>query len=254
MVVAFFRAAPVEAAWPVENAKSSFVRKIASRWHGLWHGVEAAAENVRLRRDVAALEMVRHDNERLAADNDRMRRDLRFAAREPGMWEAAEVLSSGGGAATARNTIRIAKGSFDGVEAGAAVAVPSGLVGRVVSVTPHTADVLLVTDPTLQVSCRVSGSRPAVYGIANGESDSSLALKHVRAGSKIDAGAMLETSGMGGVFPDGITVGFFEGFSAPNGARGGNGAADGAALELEGRLRTAVDMSLLEDVFIRMIK
>ena len=61
----FFRGAAVEAAYPVEKAKQSFSRKVWTRISGLWHGAEARAENVRLRREVAQLAMSLADAERV---------------------------------------------------------------------------------------------------------------------------------------------------------------------------------------------
>ena len=63
-----FRGVGVEAAYPFEKARMSFGRKVWTRVSGLWRGAESRAENVRLRREVASLAMVRSDCERLAAE------------------------------------------------------------------------------------------------------------------------------------------------------------------------------------------
>lgn len=245
LVVALFRAAPVELAYPAEHAKVSWARKVAVRWHGLWHGVEAAAENVRLKQELDAMAMERIAVEAIVKENARMRKALNFVEREPGRWEAAEVLSSGGGAAVARKTIRIGKGSLAGIREGAVVAVPAGLVGQVVAVTPHTADVLLVTDPSLQVSCAVEGERP-IHGILSGGSDDLLIVRHLKAGVDIAPRSRVLTSGLGGVFPAGIEVGTF---IAEGNGRDAEGR-DAVVLEREGKVRPAVDFSMLEDVFV----
>lgn len=246
LLVALFRAAPVELAYPVERAKVSWARKVASRWHGLWRGVAASAENVRLRREVAALAMVRADAEELAAENARLRRALNFIEREPGGWECAAILSEGGGAAGAKRTVRVDKGTLAGIRKGAVVAVPAGLVGQVVSVTPHTAEVLLVTDPSLQVACVIEGEE-RLKGILSGGSDELLLLRHLRAGAAIAPQSQVLTSGLGGVFPAGLRVGTF--MTEGNGREAEGPNAGG--LEREGKVQPAVDFALLEDVFIR---
>lgn len=245
LVVAFFRAVPIELAYPVERAKVSWARKVAARWHGLWHGVDAAVENGRLKREIGALALERSEVESLLAENARLRRALNFAEREPGRWEVAEVLSTGGGAANAGKTVRIGKGSFAGIRKGAVVAVPAGLVGQVVSVTPHTAEVLLVTDPSLQVACTVVAERP-LRGILSGGSDDLLILRHLKAGVDIAPRSKVLTSGLGGVFPAGIEVGTF---IAEGNGRDAEGR-DAGGLEREGKVQPAVDFSLLEDVFV----
>ena len=222
LLVAFFRATPVELAYPVEQAKVTWARRLAARWTGLWHGVDASVENARLRRD------------------------LRFTEREPNRWECAEVLSEGGGAAGARRSIRLNKGSLAGIREGAVVAVPEGLVGQVVAVTPHTSEVLLVTDPSLQVACTVEGSE-RIRGILSGGTDDVLLMRHLKAGAEIAPESRVLTSGLGGVFPAGIQVGTF--ISEGNGRDAAGRHAGG--LEREGKVRPAVDFTLLEDVFIR---
>lgn len=246
LALALFRASPVEMVYPVERANASFQRKVAARWRGLWHGVAASAENVRLKREVATLAMDRSDVEGVLAENARLRRALAFKEREKVEWEAAEVLSEGGGAAGARRTIRVGKGSLAGVKIRAVVVVPEGLVGEVVKVTPHTSEVLLVTDPSFQVSCTVQGESP-VYGVVSGGGEGPLEIRHLKAGAEIAPRSKVLTSGLGGVFPAGITVGTFITESDERGAAGR--LADG--LEREGRVQPAVDLSLLEDVFIR---
>ena len=246
LLVAFFRATPVELAYPVEQAKVTWARRLAARWTGLWHGVDASVENARLRREIASLEMVRGELAGLEEENARLRRDLRFTEREPNRWECAEVLSEGGGAAGARRSIRLNKGSLAGIREGAVVAVPEGLVGQVVAVTPHTSEVLLVTDPSLQVACTVEGSE-RIRGILSGGTDDVLLMRHLKAGAEIAPESRVLTSGLGGVFPAGIPVGTL--ISEGNGRDAAGRHAGG--LEREGKVRPAVDFTLLEDVFIR---
>ena len=242
-----FRAVPVEAAYPAERAKVSFMRKVMTRVRGLWRGSQAMAENVVLRREVASLAMERGEYSRVLAENARLRKALAFTESVPGRWVAAEVLSHGGGAAGARRILRAGKGSLAGVAEGAVVEVPEGLVGRVVSVTPHTCEVLLVTDPALKVSCRVEGT-PPVLGVLSGGNDDALVIRHLKAGVEIPPRTAVYTSGLGGVFPAGIAVGTFctEGESSGDASGRGSGG-----LERDGKVLPAVDFSTLEDVFIR---
>lgn len=227
-----FRGAGVEAAYPVANAKTQFVRRVLSRLGGAWRGAAAGAENVRLRREVASLVLMRGDIERLEAENARLRKALGYAEGRRMDWLAASVMSRGGGAAGARQTIRVDRGTLAGVERGAVVVVPDGLVGRVVSVSPHTAEVLLVTDSGLRVSCAAEipgGNGPR--GILCGGDETHLSLRHIRPeGVAIPPRARIVTTGAAGVFPAGLEVGFSVG---------------------EGLVEPSVDFATLEDVFIR---
>ena len=146
-----------------------------------------------------------------------------------------------GGAAAARDTIRVDKGSLDGVAAGAVVVSPDGLIGRVGAVTPHTAEVMLITDASVKVACEVDtidSVRPR--GILLGGGEEMLVLGHLRNAGEISARSRVLTSGLGGVFPKGIVVGTLL-----------DVRKDGKGLASEGEVLPAVEFSTLEDVFIR---
>lgn len=99
-------------------------------------------------------------------------------------------LSGGvGGEATAL----LDAGSRDGVRAGQTVLSGSGLVGRVVRVTPLTATVLLATDPTSRVGVRVEGS--GAIGYVAGAGRGPLRLQMLEDAAAPAPGARLVTLG-----------------------------------------------------------
>ena len=242
-VLVCWRSAAVEAVYPVERAKRSFVQRVWTRVTGFFRGAEASAENVRLRREVASLALLRGDVERLEAENARLRSALGYIAKEPGRWLAAGVLSTGGGAAGVGDRIRVDKGALAGVTDGAVVVVPEGLVGRVTSVTPHTSEITLVTDGSVKAACEVEAVPDGLRGILSGGGDDMLVLRHLSGDVEVPPRARVLTSGRGGVFPRGIEVGTLLGVR-----RGESG------LSLEAEVLPSVDYSTLEDVFIRCEK
>lgn len=241
LILALSRVCAVEAAYPAGRCRQLFVDCVWSRVTGLFDGVAASAENVRLRREVAAAAVLRGDLERLEAENARLRRLLEFKASTTGDWLAGGVLSRGGGAAGVREVVRVDRGSLDGVEEGAVVVASEGLVGRVSLVTPHTSEIALVTDPSIKVSCEVEGSGgERLLATLCGGSEEELVLRYFRGGAKVSPAARVVTSGRGGVFPRGIEVGVMlslEGESRTSGS--------------VGRVRPGVDFPNLEHVFIR---
>ena len=237
------RPAAVEAVYPVERAKNVWVRRVWARCRGIFRGAEAAAENVRLKRAVAALSLVRDDLDRLEAENARLRKVLGYAARSPGEWVAASVLSEGGGA-IARYRVRVDKGSLAGVRPGAIATVPDGVVGVVASVTPHTAEVALLCDRAVRVACEIEqpgGVR--TRGILCGGTEDLLSLRHLTNAQTVAPRSRVVTSGLGGVFPKGLAVGTLH--DIHNGDDG---------LPYRGDVLPSVDFSTLEDVFIRREK
>lgn len=230
LVLLCWRGSSVEVVYPAERARVSFVRQVWTRFTGLFEGASAKAENVRLRRELAARELSQGEVEKLERENARLRRLLDYSARHPKVFIPAAVLSSEGGAAAAHAMIRVDKGSLHGISKGAVVVVPEGLVGRVTSVSPHTAEVTLLMDPTVRVACEVeltSAHRPR--GVVAGGDAEKLVLKPFFRAEKAVPGMRVVTSGIGGIFPQGLFVGTYLG---------------------SGMLRPAVDFSTLEDVFI----
>ena len=207
-----------EAGAPFGRFFLALPRAARAAWEALAGGARAARENAALRAE----------NERLAAEalgaaalreeNAALRRELRLAASDRRLV-AAQVLSEGGAAGWS-GTLRIDRGTRHGVAPGATVVAPGGLVGRVVSATSRTADVLPVTDPNCRISCVVEGFRDSGHGIVEGGGLSrpggALSLQHVVEPLHvffldnelaITPGALVETAGDGGAFPRGIPVG-----------------------------------------------
>ena len=216
-----------EAVYPLERIRS-FVRRAV-------RDPEAAD----LRQRVAEQSMVYEECLRLRKENAALRKSLDYRDKAAGKWEPAEVLSSGGGAAATRDVIRVGKGSLSGIREGAAVVVPEGFVGRVVSVSPHTAEVLLLTDPSMRVSCKIEADDDAVaHSILMGADSDRVLLGHLSGAAALRPHAKVVTSGLGGVFPKDIRIGTL--LLVTNGVRG-----------VEGEVVPSVDTATLEDVFIR---
>ena len=235
------RAAGVEAAYPFERAWRGLCGKVGSRIVGAWRGSAASAENVSLRREVAALALMREDVARLEAENERLRQALEYSRRSNGDWLAAEVLSDGGANPGPRRMIRVDKGSLAGVKRGDMVTVPDGLVGRVASVTPHTSEVMLISDPSLKVACEAALPGDGVLrGTLAGGTDEQLVMKHILSKAEVPPRSQVFTSGLGGVFPKGIAVGTLL-----------EVRTDHDSPRREGEVLPAVDFSTLKDVFIR---
>lgn len=244
-------AVAAEAVYPLEKSATWLQRNVTCRIRTLWKRQSYASENARLRRENDILRMALQEAERAAAACRPETNALSDAA-----WIPAPVLSRGG-ATGAKNFLRIGRGSLQGVAKGAAVAVPDGLVGIVSEVSPHTCIVQLISDPAVKVSCELETGDPslgAVYGIVSGTGARTAAqteatvlyvvnplrIGHLKNGIELPPRARAVTSGMGGIFPKGILIGYLI-----SGAR-----EDSTRLEQEGDIAPAVDFPSLEEVFI----
>lgn len=105
-----------------------------------------------------------------------------------------------------RHRIVIDQGANQGVEAGQALIDGGGVVGQVILAAANHATALLITDPDHAVPVQVvrSGLRLLAYG--SGERDQ-LRLLNIPQSGDIRAGDQLVTSGIGGTFPAGFSVG-----------------------------------------------
>ncbi len=241
LVLCLSRSAAVEAAYPFERGWRLFKDKVCSRVAGAWRGSAAGAENVRLRREVASLALVRDDLARMEMENARLRRALEYTAKAPETWLAASVLSDAESGNSAHRSLRTDKGSLAGVRKGAVVVVPDGLVGRVVSVTPHTSEVLLITDATVKAGCEVIlPGGDVVRGTLAGGTDERLELRHILSSAEVPPRSPVFTSGLGGVYPKGIAVGTLIEVKQ-----------DQDSPRRWGEVLPAVDFTTLRDVFIR---
>lgn len=112
-------------------------------------------------------------------------------------------------------TLTLNRGSKDGVVANAPVIGALGLIGKVVSVSPTTSEVLLILDGEGQVSALVRNSTGnGTFGIVQGNYKRSSRLNLegnlqmlFRREDNVNAGELVLTAGAGGVYPADIPIG-----------------------------------------------
>ncbi|WP_238696326.1 rod shape-determining protein MreC [Thiomicrorhabdus sediminis] len=100
--------------------------------------------------------------------------------------------------------ITLNKGRLDGVKQQQTVIDADGIIGQIVQITPVTARVLLLTDPDHQIPVRIQ--RTGQRGILAGTGHDTAQLNFIPVNSEIKVGDMLESSGLGGIFPAGYPV------------------------------------------------
>jgi len=101
------------------------------------------------------------------------------------------------------------KGASDGIAPGMPVIDEGGLVGQVIRVTPFTSEAALLTDEKLAVPVQVlrNGLRLIAFG---SPSNGRVEVRYFSSDADIKPGDVLVTSGVGGAFPAGISVGTVE--------------------------------------------
>lgn len=101
--------------------------------------------------------------------------------------------------------LTINKGTQDDVKVGDIATGPGGLVGRVTTVTSHTARVLLLSDPTSQIGAKVSRSRSTGY--IRGGAGSQATMQFFEKIPDVKPGDVIVTSAFSRLFPPGVPIG-----------------------------------------------
>ena len=96
------------------------------------------------------------------------------------------------------------KGSLDNVKVHQTVIDSQGIMGQIIETTPTTSRVLLITDPDHQIPVRIQ--RTGQRGILNGTGHDNAQLSFIPVNSEVKVGDVIESSGLGGLFPSGYPV------------------------------------------------
>ena len=220
---------------PLDRAGTFASRTVADAWQGAAALMRARDEAEALRGRVRQLEQ---DTARLAeteAENARLRTLLDFRRTLGGKLITARVI--GHDAAGLSRTLVIDQGSAAGVEKGAAILAPEGIVGQVFLVSPHAARVLLVSDHNSGVDAVVQRTRGR--GIVEGTADGRCGLKFVRRTEDLQVGDLVVSSGLDGIFPRGLPIGRIQAVDK-----------QGQGLFQYAQIEPAVDVERLEEVLV----
>lgn len=172
---------------------------------------EQRQNTILLRAERDSLALAASQVPELEAENDQLRALLKLRARLGTGFVTAEVLHQTG--LTDGLTMLLGAGRRQGIAPLSPVIAPSGLVGMVVAVDPHTSVVMAWTHPDFRVSAMVEGGK--IFGVVaarRGETAGEvMELRGVPYRDSLPAGTPVVTSGLGGVFPRGIPVGTVQG-------------------------------------------
>lgn len=168
-------------------------------------------------------------------ENERLKKILKFQEDFAIKTTVARVIAKD--VTTEFRSVRINRGSDQGIRKNMAVLTHDGVVGRVLRVTAQTADVVTLLDFQSAVDVVVERSR--ARGIVAGLSDQLCELKYALRTDDIQVGDILVSSGLGGIFPKGVPVGVVSRV---------NKKPFGITQEVE--VRPSVDFARLEEVMV----
>lgn len=112
------------------------------------------------------------------------------------------------------NNLSVDKGSKNGVEEGMVVINSTGLIGKVTNVGKYSSDVKLITstDTSNKISVIVTNGDDNLVGVINGYNyeEGYLEVEGISNTETVAVGDVVYTSGLGGVFPSGILIGYVD--------------------------------------------
>lgn len=201
---------------------------------------EITRENEQLRKQIEALEDRAAENERFRLENEELKTLLGLKNEQPKLvFEQAEVI--GREAGDWHDVYIIDRGRMHGLEKEMPVITADGLVGKIMETGQNWSKVLTILDRNCSVGAVISRTRdPAV---AEGEiklaAENLCRLSYIDNAVNVNRGDIIETSGLGYLFPKGIRIGRVqEVFTDVNG------------LSQYAVLKTAVDFDRLSMVFV----
>lgn len=143
--------------------------------------------------------------EQLSLENERLRKLLELRERITTPTRAAQVLYDAADPYTRK--VIIDKGLLHGVVAGSPVIDEAGVLGQVTRVYPSVSEVTLVIDADQAIP--VLNTRTGVRAVAFGDPGiqaGALELRFMATNADVQAGDLLTTSGVDGVYPPGLPV------------------------------------------------
>lgn len=192
---------------PIQSVSSKATGATSGFFKQIFNFRTIANENESLKQRLAVAEQELHSARQQAAENDRLKGLLdlkeqaqyqmvtaRVIARDPSVWF---------------NTITINRGSTSGVTVNMPVVSATGVVGRVITVSPWASQVMLLTDEKAGAGAVVGQlGQSGALGSVRGRPDLGLIeMRYVSGLEKVENGDFVMTTGQDGIYPAGLNVG-----------------------------------------------
>jgi len=193
---------------PFQNGFSYIVNKVTDTTDFIREMNGYKEENARLVGEINELKKQNKDVANYREENERLKETLELQnSLENYSTVAASVIAYSSN--NWYDTIQISKGSLAGVAVGNAVITPDGVVGKVVETGPTWSIVSTILNPDNAMGVKVS--RTSDVAVVEGDSElysqNYCKMTFIDKGSNLIIGDILETSGSGGIYPAGLSVG-----------------------------------------------
>ncbi len=219
---------------PLASAVSAVSQGVSGAVQSTGEIFAARAENERLRSDLEAREreLFRLRAEaRQATEEGRL---VREGSALPGVVGSVPILLLERRSGV--YSVLVGAGADDGVVAGSPLAVPAGLVGRVVVVGRSVSRAQLLLDASAAAGARIA--RTGELGVVRGDGRGAMALNNIATTSSVAKGDLIESAGIDGIYPRGVPIGIVESVER------------GSKMFLQIRVAPSADFARLTDVLL----
>ena len=194
--------------YPIQKGTSSVGNWIGGLFGNFGELRRASTENEQLHRQIDQMQTELRDSRERVAEAGRLEKLFqlneksgyqtvvaRVIARDPSMWFGS---------------VTIDKGRWSGVDVNMPVITSGGIVGRIVSTSPWSSQVMLITDEKSGVGAvvgQLGGQSTAIGSIKGMGENGLLDMRYVSAMEKVQTGDTVTTTGQDAIYPPGYVVG-----------------------------------------------
>ena len=228
-----------EIAWPVQRVANAVDGGLRRFFGNLRSFNTLRQENEELKDSLAAAEYWIQQMKELSEENQRLGALLEFKTTHSRVFDLVIARVIGKDTSNWNQMVILDKGSTSGLAVDMAVLAPAGMVGRIVAVTPNTAEVLLLIDRESAIGARISETRFSPGMVSGTGQDDRLEMLRLDQDAEILPGQAVITSGYGSVFPQGLMIGTVEKVTP-----------DSNGLTKRATITPAVDFRRLEEVMV----
>lgn len=187
-----------------EQGISTFSESIKNFFRSYILIVGKEDENRRLVKQIKKIEQEKTQYLEAKYENERLRLLLKLKSQRADYVAVAEVFAKD--PTNWFQILLINKGVNDGISKDMIAVTPLGIVGRILRVFNDSAKIILITDVNSSVAVRIQSSR--AKGILEGSGGNRCYLKYVSQDVDVMVGEKIITSGLDGIYPEGIQIGY----------------------------------------------
>lgn len=188
----------------LEQGISFIIKRVENIFYTYIFIVGKEEENRMLSEQIKKFKQERNQYIEAKFENKRLRKMLELRSRRSDYVTSAEIFARD--PTNWFQSLWISKGENEGISKDMIAISPLGVVGKVQRVMKSKSNIVLITNINSIVSVRLQSLR--VEGILEGKGDDTCSLKYVPQDVPVAEGERVITSGLDGVYPEGLQVGY----------------------------------------------